>query len=1585
MSYKESTMNPFSARKTLRHKLVLAALVACTSLGAGAATTNLADAPLFSSVVVPANVILDLSVEFPTAVTDSYFSTTTYSTAKEFVGYFNPNFCYDYVANSGTNAQTALFEALVGYFKPFGAASSHSCSGHWSGNYLNWVNTQTIDPLRKTLTGGARIVDDTAVVLQKAYQDNQGGGSNQKQKHISGTTVTGATPLGWTDVYSYNGNTGLNFTFSPVNVSDTTGTAYDGSNGATLASGSTLVCSSTNTATGTGNTVGNTTSGLKIQLTGSGSVLNIPQGCTGTIIVSVATGGGATVDFSTANTNQPSVTGLPSGATATSFTSTSNVGNGSTTTLKITVSSTAAVANNQTISINANKHSTTDTANKVTLPFTLNITTTAYSAQSAMQVCTASELTGTASDLEGNSYTTTAADGSSITVNGRCRQYGSVYKPIGLMQEYAAESTAQNDSIRYAAFGYLLDAAGTGANENLDGGVLRAKMKSVGPYKANPGQTVVTNTANEWNGGTGIFVTNPDAADATATPNVTNGGTAASTNGVLRSGVANYLNLFGFVPTTSYTATTRAAYKRFDSVGELFYMATRYYRHLGNLTSHTSGAAAITSGEATNDHFPVIETWDDPIAYTCSTNFIVGIGDIHTWDDENLPTGNGTATVKSSQEVSAYAPTDDAAVSARDATNYVAKLENLAGDTGGPSCTAGTTTSKGSCNNYIAATGLGDALIGSIASPSGGWGASQNSFYMAGLAFDAHVRDIRPDITLKTAPITVSTFWLDVMEANDYEQKNQFWLTAKYGGFNTAIAYGSSAPFPINPTSTSQVNSNNSGAATGAVGAANTYTYSTPTITFPAGSGTATATAALQLASWSSGGTDDHGNYIPDQYYQAASPAKMASGLDSAFKAITSAIPAGVSNALSLDSSSVASTGSINYIAKYNNDWSGSLVAQSLVLTASGPSVTLGSGTTDAWSAATWLPPSATTGALTFATRIIATSSAPGAGNGVAFRIGTGGITLTQQATLGSTSNIQTDVLNYVRGDTCNQPAAGTTKATGCTTTTGTKSLGFRPRATVLGDITNSKPTVVSSPSLPYADTPLNPGYSDFKTTHASRPATLYIGANDGMLHAFDATTGTTGGKELFAYIPSALMTNNKDANGSRVGLDSLTFNPLNHHFMVDAQPVVIDIDFARVNSTWVVPPSGYTPDWHTVVISGLGKGGGASASVVGGGYVALDVTDPTAITSESALKGKVLWETSPTAMTHMGYSYGTPLVIKTKKYGWTLVLTSGYNNDDGKGYFYLVNPKDGSLYESIPTGAGSTAAPAGLTQVTASILNQADFTADALYAGDLLGNVWRVDLTTTGSLSATQFATLTDTSNAGQPVTTRPVVGFDPTKGTRYIFVGTGRLLADTDLVNAQTQTFYALVDGDSTAFDSTSTLPFTRSDLAANNPSTGVTLTASQKGYYYDLAAAISLGAGTQASAERINVQPVASGGDSAFAANLYGQNVCLKGSSHVFAFNYDSGVGALGKTVIQDSSGVAQPYLANSTSVVTNLALVSTAPPLGTSSTPSGIMLMVGVDTTAVGSKQTATSSVFGDVLSHGGWNMTRLNWREVPDAQ
>ncbi len=1380
--------------------VLLACAMTLASQSASSALPTLADAPFGASVVVPANVILDLSVEFPTAVSDAYYSTgNNYTTGTEFTGYFNPNWCYDYGKNTAyTGATDIQFGKLTGYFQPVSGApaTNHACSGHWSGNFLNWIMTQTIDPLRKTLTGGARIVDKAnATILQKAYQDNQGGGSNQFVKSITNATlVHGATPFSnWSKIYVNNLNTGLNFAFSQSSIS-------------------------------TGNTSGLELSNYAILTTNSSANSNVNY------------------------------------------------------------------ATNATI----------------------------YQAQSAVQVCSSVDAP---SDLE--------------SAGGRCRAYGSNYKPVGLMQKYAAEQVGQTDSIRYAVFGYLQDSDGGTGNQKLDGGVMRAKMKSVGPLQASPGTNPISNPNAEWDAGTGVFATNPNPTDASAT---TKDASDPST-GVANSGVVNYLNKFGFVSTAVTNAaqngTVVSAYKRYDSVSELFYMATRYYRALTNLSSHTStgpAASEIAAGRATNDNFPVITNWDDPIAYTCSTNYIVGIGDIHTWNDANLP----GSTLNGGYEVADSQVSSDNGVNVQTQTNAIAALESAAGDTGG-------TTGRSSYYTPIAT--LGNALIPNISSPSGGWGAGGNSFLMAGLAYDAHTRDIRPDITNKTTPVTVSTFWLDVMESNDYHQKNQFWMTAKYGGFNTA----DTTSFP------------------------NGYVQG--------------QTAPLPLASWNTGGyVDDHKNYAPDQYFQAGNPGAMKTGLNNAFAKIAASVPAGTSNALSLGSNTLSASGNLNYVTSYANDWSGDVVAQQLTTTLAGNVIS--STSTALWDAHNWLPPNTSSTAglpsgvtpLTAATRIIATSTSASAGSGTPFTYA--GITSAEKSKLG-TSSVQQSIVNYLRGDQSNE---------------GTTSGKFRPRAYVLGDITNSKPAVVSAPNFPYADTPLNPGYTAFKTANAARSPVLYIGANDGMFHAFDASGVTTGGKELFAYVPTALFTSNTDSAGNPVGLASLILNPLQHHFMVDAQPVVYDIDFNRTGSGAPSVPATAAAAWHTVVMSGTGKGGGAGsgglsgAATVGGGYFALDVTNPASITSASALTSNVLWETNPSNFSHMGYSYGTPLVVKTKKYGWTVVLTSGYDNDNGQGYIYLVSPVDGSVYETIATGAGSPTAPAGLTYISGYINNYADFTADALYAGDLLGNLWRVDLSSaTNTLTAVKFARLTDPSGAAQPVTTEPVVATDPTTLTRYVFVGTGRLLADSDLVNLQTQTFYAFVDGNNAGIDTNTALPITRSNLvsdynSATSTVTGVTLTASQKGFYIDLAPAATAGPGTQASAERINIQPVASGGILGFAANLYGQNVCLKGSSRLFALSYattynSSGNAVLGGSLLLNSSAPAQSvsYFGYS-GLITNLTIAN----VGTGSN-AGPALMAGLDTTAAGANQRAQSDVVGDLLKKPSALLVRINWREVPSAQ
>jgi type IV pilus assembly protein PilY1 len=248
----------------------------------------------------------------------------------------------------------------------------------------------------------------------------------------------------------------------------------------------------------------------------------------------------------------------------------------------------------------------------------------------------------------------------------------------------------------------------------------------------------------------------------------------------------------------------------------------------------------------------------------------------------------------------------------------------------------------------------------------------------------------------------------------------------------------------------------------------------------------------------------------------------------------------------------------------------------------------------------------------------------------------------------------------------------------------------------------------------------------------------------------------------MFAYVPSALYQGPNHTPGRWAGRAGNPGCPP----LRQRHPQVFD-------STSQDRAAG-SPDWRSVLIGGLGKGGKS--------YYAIDVTDPAAMTSETAVAGRVLWEFSHA---DLGYTYGEPAVVKTRKFGWTVIFASGYGNPDGKAYIFFVNPRNGALLERVPVSSivGSTTNEAGLAHVAAFVLDLTDGVADAVYGGDLLGNVWRLDITaTSGTYPAPlNLATLTDTGGAAQPVTSRPLIEVQPVANKRFVFIGTGRLLADT------------------------------------------------------------------------------------------------------------------------------------------------------------------------------------------------------------
>ncbi len=267
-------------------------------------------------------------------------------------------------------------------------------------------------------------------------------------------------------------------------------------------------------------------------------------------------------------------------------------------------------------------------------------------------------------------------------------------------------------------------------------------------------------------------------------------------------------------------------------------------------------------------------------------------------------------------------------------------------------------------------------------------------------------------------------------------------------------------------------------------------------------------------------------------------------------------------------------------------------------------------------------------------------------------------------------------------------------------------------------------------------------------------------------------------------------------------------------------------------------------------------------------------------------MAGKVLWEFTDSTM---GYSYGIPVVVKTLKYGWVVILTSGYDNADGYGYIYFVNPKTGALLERVQTPSSSI----GLTQASAFVKDFSDETADSVYVGDLNGQVWRFDLTgTTGSYpQPVLLATVTDGSGVAQPITTAPLIEIHPVTRKRYVLFGTGVLLSVTDVPNAQMQSFYAIIDGTATGFNVVSTpitranlTPITNSQLASGAPN--VLLSTQPLGWYTDLG--IDAGSGI---AWRVILNPQAFNGIVTFATSLTtATDPCSpQGSSRVYALDY------------------------------------------------------------------------------------------------
>ncbi len=321
----------------------------------------------------------------------------------------------------------------------------------------------------------------------------------------------------------------------------------------------------------------------------------------------------------------------------------------------------------------------------------------------------------------------------------------------------------------------------------------------------------------------------------------------------------------------------------------------------------------------------------------------------------------------------------------------------------------------------------------------------------------------------------------------------------------------------------------------------------------------------------------------------------------------------------------------------------------------------------------------------------------------------------------------------------------------------------------------HSAPTYVGVPNFDYPANLETLAYSSFASSQASRTPMVYIGANAGMLHAFRADNGN----EEFAYVPLGVYGN----------LSQLTDPGYSHKNYVDGPLTAGDAFLGG--------------QWRSVLLGGLGSGGQS--------YFALDITDPTSA-SEGVPENTVMWEYSDD---DLGYSFAQAAIVKMANGHWAAVFGNGYNNTEadgspsatGRAYLYIVNLETGALIKKIDTGVGSVGTPNGLS-TPAPVDLDGDHVVDAIFAGDLRGNLWKfavddADISTwevAYSSGATPIPLFVaeDSLGTAQPITTRPEVARNPATGDLLVIFGTGKYLelVDTDPATIGRQSIYGVND---------------------------------------------------------------------------------------------------------------------------------------------------------------------------------------------
>lgn len=529
-------------------------------------------------------------------------------------------------------------------------------------------------------------------------------------------------------------------------------------------------------------------------------------------------------------------------------------------------------------------------------------------------------------------------------------------------------------------------------------------------------------------------------------------------------------------------------------------------------------------------------------------------------------------------------------------------------------------------------------------------------------------------------------------------------------------------------------------------------------------------------------------------YFNAGNPQNLVDQLTNILTNISARSAPAATSALN---ASVLTQGAISFSTGYSSsDWSG--ILQALTVNLDGTVAGL------VWDAGVILSDATKTVPTNRQILTSKRNSDGSFGGGVAFRAGnfdTAGDTSIMTPASTGASDTEAARVDWLRG-------IRTLETSGV----------MRSRTSLLGAIINSQAVYVAFPASGYLNTwptgspeataaASGSTYEQFVSDNLNRRAVVYVGANDGMLHAFDAseTQDTSvppktiptanAGHELFAYVPRGVY----DGLGELTLKTGFAFGPT-----VDATPVTRDVFFS----------SGTNQGWHTILVGGLRLGGR--------GVYALDITDPTQVTEANAAS-KVLWEfnaASATSQTdpvaNLGYTFGQPNIGRLANGKWVVLVPGGYFPDCSQpdkpincpkaGFpsaankytsLYVLDAQTGALLRELKTPTTGGVVSYGLSSPVLGDYNN-DQIDDVAFAGDLTGNLWRYDLSSSDPNAWTVTRLFKPATPGAQPITSMPRLFPDPATNRFIVVFGTGKYLGagDNTSVGAVVQSVYGIRD---------------------------------------------------------------------------------------------------------------------------------------------------------------------------------------------